>query len=73
MDEKQLIETIRQVVHEEVSGVREELEQLEQRQNKRFDTIEQAVFETSQDVKDIKSRLNATETDVRLLKKLASQ
>ncbi|WAH39478.1 hypothetical protein [Alicyclobacillus dauci] len=65
MDEKQLLDAIRQIVREEIGDV-------EARLNQRIDKVEQAVLETSRDVKDIKSRLGETETDVRLLKKIVS-
>lgn len=84
MDEKQLLDAIRKIVRDEageseqringrINEVVKRVDVLEANLNKRIDTVEQAVLETSQNVKDIKDRSDTTETDVRLLKKLASQ
>jgi hypothetical protein len=77
VDDKQLLDALRIIIREEASGAEQRinarLDAVENNLSKRIDTVEQAVLETSQNAKNIKDRLVTTETDVRLLKKLASQ
>ncbi|MFD1673304.1 hypothetical protein [Alicyclobacillus fodiniaquatilis] len=91
MDNLELLDELRQIVHEELSLAERHLSQridlveksidsfenrfclFEQRVTRRFDIVEKDIKEIDEGIRDILLRFDDTETDVRILKKLAAK